>query len=174
MIELKRSKLRQDLMIHFLSNKSKQFYLRQLERDTNHYVSNIRKELNSLKSKGLFTTSNESNRVYYKVNANYKYWDEIIRDVVLFASPDQILSSLNNLDEYFLEIYSKNAEKREIPPYDLFFVGETDRNIVEKYISELKNWTDTNWRYSLLAPNDDEYLMLKVDPNVSLVWSREK
>lgn len=172
MIDIKRSKLRQDLLILFLSNQDREFYMRQLERKTGHSVGNIRKDLKVLEQEGLFTKRKESNRVYYKVNMEYRYWNEIKRDLVNYSSPKQILNSISRLAENFTEIFKRNVEKA-IPPYNLIFVGNTGREVVEKYLLELKSWTDHNWRYSFVKPDDDEYLMIQVDPKTSLIWKKD-
>lgn len=173
MIDIKKSKLRQDLLILFLSNQGKEFYMRQLEREIGHFVGNIRKDLKVLEQEGLFTKRKESNRVYYNINKEYRYWNEIKRDIVNYSSPKQMLNSLSGLSDDFMEIYKRNAGK-VIPPYDLIFVGNTERECVEECIAKLKKWTNHTWKYSFIRPDDDKYLIIKTDPKTSLVWKRDK
>jgi len=172
MIDIKKSKLRQDLLILFLSNEGSEFYMRQLERVTGHFVGNIQKDLKVLEQNGLFTKRKEANRVYYKINKEYRYWDEIKRDIVNYSSPKQIMNTISDLAEKFTEIYKRDA-KKAIPPYDLIFVGNTEREVVEKYLQRLNSWTDHTWKYSFIKPNDNEYLMIQADPRTSLVWEKE-
>lgn len=172
MIDIKKSKLRQDLLILFLSNQDKEFYMRQLERKTGHFVGNIRKDLKVLEQEGLFIKRKESNRVYYSINKEYRYWNEIKRDIANYSTPKQILNSFSGLPDNFTEIYKRDAGK-VIPPYDLIFVGDTERNVVERYVLKLKNWTNHTWKYSFVKPDDDEYLLIQVDPKTSLVWKKD-
>lgn len=172
MIDIKKSKLRQDLLILFLSNQDKEFYMRQLERETGHFVGNIRKDLKVLEDEELFTKRKESNRVYFAINKQYRFWNEIRRDIVNYSSPKQILNSFSELTEHFTEIYKRDAGKA-IPPYDLIFVGDAERDVVEKYLLKLKSWTNYTWKYSFIKPDDDEYLFIQDDPNTSLVWKKD-
>ncbi len=146
--------------------------MRQLERETGHSVGNIRKDLTVLEQEGIFTKRKESNRVYYKINMEYLYWNEIKRDLVNFSSPKQILNSFSGLIDNFTEIYKRDIGKA-IPPYDFIFVGNTEREVVENYFIKLKNWTERSWGYSFVKPDDDEYLMIQVDSKISLIWKKD-
>ena len=171
MIDVKRSKLKQDLLILFLSNMDKEFYMRELERKTGHLVGNIQADMKNFMNEGLFTKRKDSNRIYYKINESFPYLDEIRRDLVAFSKPKQIFKSVPGFFEALKAVYVRPA-KEKVPPYDFIIVGEKSRDDVEIKISKLKAWSKQHWRYSYFNMHDIGYSIIKADQNTSLVWEK--
>jgi len=171
MIDVKRSRLKQDLLILFLSNLEKEFYMRELEKITGHLVGNIQAEMKKFMDEGLFTKRKESNRIYYKINMSYEYLNEIRRDLVAFSMPKQIFKSDPKFYEGLKAVFVRPA-KDKLPPYDLMIVGEKTRDVVEVKISKLKEWSGQHWRYSYINMNDIGYSIIKADKDTSLVWEK--
>src|SRR3990167_2509801 len=70
------SKTRVKLLSLFFNNPERPFYVREITRKINEQINSVRRELQNLLSIGIVKSVNQSNRLYYEVNPNYKFYNE--------------------------------------------------------------------------------------------------
>jgi len=71
------SKTRVSLLTLFMRGDNKRYYLRELSRMLNESVTPIRRELLNLKKIGLLNDSKVANLIYYEVNEEFVFLDEL-------------------------------------------------------------------------------------------------
>lgn len=73
------SKSRIKLIQQFLVTPFAMYHVRELVRRTGDEINAVRRELAFLEDKGIFIKEKRANRVYYSLNKNYAFYDDLLR-----------------------------------------------------------------------------------------------
>ena len=131
-MNISRSKLREELLRHYFLHPGERYYLRELERLLGFPVGNIRRELTKLKKIGLFSSEKVGNLVYFSLNKKCPLYNEI-KSVVLktVGLGDVFKKNLQKLKGIkYAFIYGSFAKGEEIAgsDIDIMIVGNVAQN----------------------------------------------
>lgn len=73
------SKSRIKLINVYLTTPFEMYHVRELVRRTGDEINAVRRELAFLEEKGILTKEKRANRVYYSLNKNYAFYDDLLR-----------------------------------------------------------------------------------------------
>lgn len=154
-IEITRSKLRRELLRLYFTNPEQEYYLRELERLLGFSVANIRRELLRLKKTGLFETREEGNLVYYGLNKDHPFYDELKNIVFKTIGVEGALKEIVNIIrgiEVAL-IYGSFAAGKETgtSDVDLLIVGQPNEERLMTKIDELEKKLKREINYTIYS-----------------------
>jgi len=141
--ELTRSKLRRELLKYYFLHPQGRYYLRELERLLKLPVGNIRRELLKMSRMGLFSPERVGNLVYYSLNRECPFYDEIRSIVLKTAGMKDVfhreLQKLEGLEIAF--IYGSFADGSEVKgsDIDLFLVGDLDQYKLVRIVHKIED-----------------------------------
>lgn len=72
------SKVRVKLIELFFSNPSEMWYVRELTRLIDEEINAVRRELSRMLACGLLESENRGNRLYYRLNSHYDFFQELL------------------------------------------------------------------------------------------------
>lgn len=131
-LNISKSKTREKILRLFFFDIEKKYYLREIEKILNISVGNIRRELLSLESAGLFQKEKLGNQVYYFLNKKSPIFEDFKRIVSKTIGAEAILKQkLIGLKEIKVAfIYGSLAREKEdaLSDIDIFIVGEINED----------------------------------------------
>lgn len=147
------SKTRIKLLLKFFLNSNQSDYLRNLESEFGDSTNSIRQELNKLEAAGLLQSSSRGNKKYFNANIKHPLFPEINSLLMKFTGLDQLISEVINKLGDLKEVYligdlSKGIESELI---DLVFVGNIDRDYLNKLVEKAEKHIKKKIRYILLS-----------------------
>ncbi len=159
-LQITKSRLREELLNLYFANPNKKFYLRELERILGFSVGNIRRELIKLKKIGLFRTENKGNLTYYYLNKSFSLFQEF-KSIIskISGAPRMLKESLKNIKgiEYAF-IYGSFAkgEEKETSDIDLFIIGKVDEGRLIDEANKLEKKLQREINFTLYEKSDFE------------------
>lgn len=157
------SKTRVKLLQLFLSNPNRSFYVREITRKIDEQINSVRRELSNLLNIGIIVSDTTNNRLYYEVNQQYEFYEPLRaifggedmkdRKVTKSKEADE-LKALGNVE---LLLYTGQFTRDERAGVDIFIVGNTNSNAVQKYVSELEQREGKELRYTVMTLKDFQY-----------------
>lgn len=152
------SKTRSKLLVLFLFNPHREFYVRELTRKLGERINSIRRELNNLTRFGLLVHRGRDRRKYYKVNSKF----------VLFKELKALVSKANAAP---IEKLAKDVKRLGRIKYaclsgiftqspsrvDLLFVGQPKKQRLEKFIKKLEREQDHEINYTIMSESEFGY-----------------
>jgi len=154
-----KSVTREELFRLYFTNTDAEFYLRELERNLNIPVANIRRELLALEHDGIFISRRKANLVYYRLNKNYPLFAELKSIVAKTIGVEGSLrSAFSDIKIDLAFIYGSFAENREKAnsDIDVCIVGKTNEEILLHVINKLEKTLMREINYTLYAPEEFE------------------
>ncbi|MCK5459760.1 hypothetical protein KAI52_01455 [Candidatus Parcubacteria bacterium] len=163
------SKARTKLLIFFLINNEKSYYIRELTRILRSQINSIRREIENLKNFGILTEGakdlgqkdrkNFQQRKYFKANTNFILYDEL-KSLILKSQ----LMSRKNLIEKIIKsgnisylvltgFFVSSADS----PTDILIVGKINKKIVNKIIGKLEKEFNKNINYTVISKTEFFY-----------------
>jgi hypothetical protein len=174
------SKTRVKLLQLFMSNPNRSFYVREITRKIDEQINSVRRELSNLLNIGIIVSDTTNNRLYYEVNQKYQFYEPL---KTIFGSggdsPAQAakgnqsdeLKALGNVD---LLIYTGQFTRDEHAGVDIFIVGNTNPNAVQKFVTELEQQEGKELRYTVMSQSDFRYRQQVRDRFISNVLQAKK
>lgn len=159
MLELiTKSKIRKRIILLFIYNQNKEFYLSQISKLVHTSVGTAQRELNRLLDSGFIFMRKKGGLNIYKLNKNYAILEEVQSIVKktfgIEAELKRQLSRIKNITFAFLfGSYVKGGFKSK-SDIDLFIIGEADEDEVFKAIQRIENLTAREINYHLASEND--------------------
>ncbi|MCK4745082.1 hypothetical protein KAS41_03395 [Candidatus Parcubacteria bacterium] len=163
------SKTRTKLLIFFLINNEKSYYIRELTRTLCSQINSIRREIENLKNFGILTEAAKDleqksrkdfkQRKYFQVNTNFILYNEL-KSLILKSQ----LMSRKNLIEKIIKsgnvsylvltgFFVSSADS----PTDILIVGKINKKIVNKIISKLEKELNRNIDYTVISKTEFLY-----------------
>lgn len=173
-----KSKTRQALFRLYFTNPEKSLYLRELERELAIPVSMLRKELISLETEGLFSSSKQGNLLYYSLNKTYPLYNEIktivFKTIGIQGALYQALLNIKNINTAFIYgSYAKDSSNAK-SDIDLFVIGIPDEDILIEKINTLEKTLKREINYSIYSKADFKKKKSQNDPFISDVIKNKK
>ncbi|MDP8253363.1 MAG: nucleotidyltransferase domain-containing protein [Candidatus Kaelpia aquatica] len=164
---ISKSKIRRALLALFFTNKSKKFYLRELERILGYSAGNIRRELLKFQKDTLLETSRSGNLLYYSLNVKHPLFNElkniIAKTVGIEGLLKKALSYIKGIN--FAFIYGSFASGKEnfSSDIDLMIIGEPEDSLLYDKIAELEKKLEREINPSIYSA--EEFNLKKRDKN---------
>ncbi len=162
------SKSRIKLIQVFLTTPFEMYHVRELVRKTGDEINAVRRELAFLEEKGIFIREKRANRVYYSLNKNYPFYDDLLRLATKTTGLGaDLLKNKSKLGKIKYIMFSgKYIKHMKISPeeVDLLIVGSVVlpevallvRNEEAKYGSEIN--------YTVMTEEEFDFRKLRNDP----------
>ncbi len=166
------SKTRLKLLLKFFLNPENKAYLRSLESEFQESSNGIRVELNRLEEAGMLTTATAGNKKIYSVNTTHPLYQDINSIVRKYFGldvlVDKIVAGLGGVQKVYLT--GRIAEGLESDIIDLMFVGEINREFLQRVIQKAEDTLKKKIRY--LVYNEDEVYNNELERRSHLLlWS---
>ena len=126
-LNIKKSKLRRELLQLYFSHPEKRYYIRQLERIINQPAAYIRRELMRLEKEGLFSSEFQGKEKYFQLDQEYYLYKEIKsiinKTIGIEGMLKKILSKSSGIEEaYIFGSYAKDKLSPE-SDIDILIIG---------------------------------------------------
>lgn len=153
---LGKSKIRKKIILAFVYNRGKDFYLSEIARMVKTSAGTAQRELNRLMAQDLITFRKRGNLNIYRLNESYSLLDEIesiVRKTIgIEAQLENELSKLSGVRFAFIfGSYAKGGFKSD-SDIDLFIIGRPDEDDVFKVVQKVEDAVGREINYRL----DDE------------------
>jgi len=159
-LSIKKSKLREDLLILYFANPNKKYYLRELEKILNYSVANIRRELIKLENAGLFLSENKGNQVYYYLNKSYPIFNELKNIIFKTSGVAKLLyDTLRNfkgINHAFIYGSFAKGEEREDSDIDLLIIGKINEDKLIDALNQLEKKLQREINYTIYSKKQFE------------------
>jgi len=161
------SRTRVKLITLFTTTPEKDFYLRELERETNENVNSIRRELNNLEKMGLLKKKQRGNQKFYSINRNSPIFEDLKRIVLKTEGlGNELKNNLSRLGyiRYAL-IFGSFAKGEEIErsDIDLLIIGDVKEEVLLRSISKIERKVDREVNYILWSEQEFKQRASKKD-----------
>lgn len=160
---LTRSKIRRQLILLFIYNQNKEFYLSEIARKVKTSPGTAQRELNKLLSNDFIIFKKKANLSIYILNKRYSLLKEV-ESIVKKTLGIEIelkkeLTRVNNISFAFLfGSYAKGGFKSD-SDIDLFLIGEVDEDQVFKAVQKVEELVSREINYHIA--NRREFLKKK-------------
>ena len=150
------SKTRVALLKLFFLNKDREFYIREIEKETGISIGPIQHEIKNLVDIGIVNTRKSGQRIYYSVNKSHIIYEEMLSIIKKsMGIVHKLREILQREDIYCAFIYGsyatgKDTEESDI---DLMIIGDITSKQVSKLLSRIESPTAIN--YNLMT--EDEF-----------------
>lgn len=183
------SKTRVKLLQLFYSNPNRSFYVREITRKIDEQINSVRRELANLLNVGIIVSENNNNRLYYEVNQDFEHFLPLQQIFgqgtpsgapeagkaaapVVAGAPDQDkVKSLGNID---VIIFTGQFTRDDRSGVDCLFVGDLNKNSVQKFVAELEAQEGHDLRYTHMDAKEFEYRRNIKDRFITTVLESKK
>lgn len=157
-LQITKSKLREELLNLYFTNPNKKFYLRELERILGFSVGNIRRELIKLKKNGLFLTENKGNLTYYYLNKSFPLFQELKSIISKTSGVPRVLKEslkkIKGIEYAFIYGSFAKGEERERSDIDLFIIGKPDESKLIDEANKLERRLQREINFTIYEKSD--------------------
>ncbi len=157
------SKTRVKLLQLFMGNPNRSFYVREITRKIDEQINSVRRELSNLLNIGIIVSDTTNNRLYYEVNQKYEFYAPL-KAIFGGGNADEArtvakgqkdeFKALGNVD---LLIYTGQLTRDERAGVDIFIVGNTNANAVQRFVADLERQEGKELRYTAMTRADFQY-----------------
>lgn len=166
------SKTRVKLLYLFLSHPDESFYVREITRVIDEQINSVRRELANMISVGVVLSSSSDNKLYYRVNHDYEYFNQLRSIFSNDTEAQQSTSEANNSDNTLNNILLKIASSKliviagklvegSVSDLDILIVGNVSAIKLQPVIDSIERLKGCEINYALLS-FDDFYYRLSV------------
>ena len=157
------STVRVNILKLLLSNSNKGYHVRAIVRAVDAEINAVRRELENLYKIELVTRRQSSNRIYYKINPEHKYFYDLLS---LFSKDTgfghKIIRNKKKIGEINFAVLSNKFLKgiqSTALEVDFFIVGNIDKEVTQKIIKDHENITDREINFAFMSK--DEFVSRK-------------
>lgn len=169
------SKVRVKLMELFFSNPSEMWYVRELTRLTNEEINAVRRELARMLEVGLLLSENRGNRLYYRLNSHYEFFQELLTLVAkttgLGGEIKKNRKKLGNVDYVMFSGNFARFGKRANTDVDILIVGEVVLPELTALIKKEEERRGFEINYSVISREEFTFRKERRDPFIKEVLS---
>lgn len=139
--ELFTSETRAQIFRLLFDGKAKEFYVRELERESGKSIRSIQKEVKHLADIDLISSRRDGNRLYYKANLTHPLYPDLsslVEKTVGVVGQIKIRLEDSQIESAFIfGSYAKGEEKAE-SDIDLIVIGDVKMRALSKLLSGLQ------------------------------------
>ncbi len=155
---LTRSKIRQKIILLFIYNQNKEFYLSEIAKKVGTTAGTTQRELNKLLRNDFITFKKKANLSFYMLNNSYsllKEVESIVKKTIgIEIELKKELSKLKNISFAFLfGSYVKGGFQSD-SDIDLFVIGEVDEDPVFKAVQKVEETVGREINYHFASKNE--------------------
>lgn len=149
------------------------YYVRQITRQINEEINAVRRELDKMLDYGLLRSEQRGNRLYYRLNPRYAYYQEleqmVAKGIGLGKKIKKIRRKLGSLD---FVMFSGRFVRR-LPPrqdeVDVLVVGEVVLPELEALIKEEEERIEREIRVTVFDKEEFDFRKTRRDPFIMAV-----
>ena len=162
------SKVRVKLLQIFFDDPNELYYVRQLVRKAGEEINAVRRELNHLEKAGLLKKEPRGNRLYYWLNKNSLYYDDLASLVAKNVGlGKEILKNRNKLGKISYALLSgkfiKRVSRRE-DEVDLLIIGEVVMPELAALVRAEETRRNQEINYTVMANQEFAFRKQRRDP----------
>lgn len=163
------SKTRTKLLIFFLINNNKSYYIRELTRILDSQINSIRREIENLENFGILSETKKDHaqkdkkmrqqRKYFRVNTNFILYNELkslILKSQLMSRENLIKKIIKNGNISYLALTGFFIGSDDSLT-DILIVGNINKKIAGKIISKLEKELNRNINYTIISKTEFFY-----------------
>lgn len=162
------SRVRVKMMKLFFSHEEEMYYVRQITRKINEEINAVRRELEKMLGYGLLRSEQRGNRLYYRLNPRYLYYQEleqlVAKSTGLGKKIKKLRRKLGSLD---FVMFSGRFIRR-LPPrqdeVDVLVIGEVVLPELEALIAEEEKRIDREIRVAVFEKEEFDFRKTRRDP----------
>ena len=171
LFRITKSKLREELLMLYITNPTKKYYLRELERILDFSVGNIRRELINLENSGLFLSENKGNLVYFFLNKKYPLLKEVKSIILKTSGVSKILRNnlkkIKGVNQAFIYGSFAAGDERADSDIDLMIIGKVDEEKLIEEINKIEKKLQRDINYTIYEKHD--FKKKKEDGNAFII-----
>ncbi|MCX6807822.1 MAG: hypothetical protein NTZ80_03460 [Patescibacteria group bacterium] len=152
------SNTRVKLIVLFMSDINKEFFVRELTRVLDEQINSIRREVENLKEISLLKSRVRNRKKYYFVNKKFILLNELQSMVIKSrTNEEEMVKSIKKMGDVDLIVLSGRFINHEDSSVDLFVVGDIGKEDFASFIRDLEKRDSCEIRYTLMKRDDFEY-----------------
>lgn len=167
------SKVRVKLIETFLEHPEEMYYIRQLTRDLDEEINAVRRELLSMKERGMVKEEKRGNRIYYTFNRSYLFHKELMGMVGKTTGLGRALSresaKLGKVKFIMLSGRFARHMPRVKDTVDLLLVGDIIMPQLTELIREQEAKLNREINYTVMTTDELEYRKSHNDPFIGRI-----
>ncbi len=161
------SKTRVKLLSLFYNNPDRPFYVREITRKIDEQINSVRRELQNLLNIGIVRSVSQSNRLYYEVNAKYKFHKELqsifqripakSKDIKQTKEEDHIFKGLQKAGNVRMAFLTGAFVRGSHQQIDIFIVGDMNKSQLAKIVGDMEKEMNRELNYAAMTIEDFDY-----------------
>lgn len=161
------SKTRVKLLSLFYNNPERPFYVREITRKINEQINSVRRELQNLLNIGIVQSVSQSNRLYYEVDPNFKFHNELMsifqrmpaksKEIRETKEEDQILKKIQKAGNVKVLFLSGAFVRGSMQSVDIFIVGDMNKAKLVQIVNDMEESMNRELNYTSFRVEDFDY-----------------
>ncbi|MEI6581393.1 MAG: winged helix-turn-helix domain-containing protein [bacterium] len=161
------SKTRVKLLSLFYNNPDRPFYVREITRKIDEQINSVRRELQNLLNIGIVRSVSQSNRLYYEVNAKYKFHKELqsifqripakSKEIKQTKEEDHIFKGLQKAGNVRMAFLTGAFVRGSHQQIDIFIVGDMNKSQLAKIVGDMEKEMNRELNYASMTIEDFDY-----------------
>ncbi len=164
------SRVRVKMMKLFFSNPDEMYYVREITREINEEINAVRRELERMLGSSLLKSEERGNRLYYFLNKDYLYYQELIQLVAKSTGlGKKIRKKRRALGKLDFVMFSGKFIRGQIPgqnEVDMLIIGEVNLQELQKIIKEYEQDLNREINYAVFSLEEFDFRKTRRDPFV--------
>lgn len=165
------SRVRVKLMQWFFTHPTEPFYVREISRMVKEEINAVRRELERMVGSSLLKSEERGNRVYYRLNPGYLYFQELQRMVAKSTGLGKKLRKFQRKmgDVQYAVFTSQFVEHAPSHPdrVDVLVIGEVVLAELEALIKEEQQERQQEINYAVFSIDEFEFRKSRRDPFIT-------
>lgn len=162
------SKVRVKMMKLFFTNQEEMYYVREITREIKEEINAVRRELDRMTSSGILKSEQRGNRLYYFLNKNYLYFQELQQMVAKSTGlGEKIKKARRKLGTVSFVMFSVRFIK-SLPPsqneVDLLVVGDIVLPELEQLVKNEEKRIGREINYAVFSDEEFDFRKTRRDP----------
>jgi len=164
------SRVRVKMMKLFFSNPDEMYYVREITREINEEINAVRRELERMLGSSLLKSEERGNRLYYFLNKDYLYYQELIQLVAKSTGlGKKIRKKRRALGKLDFVMFSGKFIRGQIPgqnEVDMLIIGEVNLQELQKIIKGYEQDLNREINYAVFSLEEFDFRKTRRDPFV--------
>ena len=155
---LSRSKIRQRIILLFVYNQEKEFYINEIARLVKTSAGTAQRELHKLLENEFVNFNRKGNCVYYRLNVSNPLFDEIKSIVHKTIGLEVILrkefSKLQEIEYAFIFGSFAQGDFKSSSDIDVYVIGEISEGLLQKHVERVERSIQRDINYHISSRNE--------------------
>ena len=152
------SEVRVNILKLLLLNPKRGFHIRAVVRQVNAEINAVRRELDNLFEIGLVTRRQSSNKVFYQVNTQHPFYQDLLSLVAkeegIGAAIIKNEKKLGDVEYAVLSLSFLRGRKSTALDVDLFMVGDINVDLLKNIVKEEESKINREINYSIMSSEE--------------------